>query len=136
MSPLAQRWIAVGSVLAAAGVAFGAYGAHGLEKQLAGMGYTGDDLAHRIATHETAVRYQMWHAIAILTTALAISQQPTPWWQAAAWAFLFGVLIFSGLLYVLVFVGPAWRWLGAIVPIGGVTMIAGWMLVGIGALRK
>jgi uncharacterized membrane protein YgdD (TMEM256/DUF423 family) len=136
MSSLAQRWIAVGSFLAAAGVALGAYGAHGLEKQLAGMGYTGDDLTHRIANHETAVRYQMWHAIAIVATALAIAAHPSPWWQSAAWAFLVGVLIFSGLLYVLVFFGPAWRWLGAIVPIGGLSMIVGWVLLGIGALRR
>ncbi|HEY4233288.1 MAG TPA: DUF423 domain-containing protein [Lacipirellulaceae bacterium] len=136
MSPLAPRWIAVGAVLAAAGVALGAFGAHGLEKHLSGLGYSGDDLAHRIANHETAVRYQMWHAIAIVVVGLAIAAYPTPWWEAAAWAFLIGILIFSGLLYALVFVGPNFRWLGAIVPIGGLSLIAGWLLLAIGALWR
>jgi uncharacterized membrane protein YgdD (TMEM256/DUF423 family) len=136
MSPFTQRWLAIGSLLAAAGVALGAFGAHGLEKQLSALGYSGDDLTHRIANHETAVRYQMWHAIAIVLTALAISANPSPWWNAAAWAFLIGALIFSGLLYALVFVGPNLRWLGAIVPIGGLSLIVGWVLLAIGALRR
>jgi uncharacterized membrane protein YgdD (TMEM256/DUF423 family) len=136
MSALASRWLAIGSLLAAAGVALGAFGAHGLEKQLTGLGYSGDELTHRIANHETAVRYQMWHAIAIVAAALALNAQPSPWWNAAAWAFFGGVLIFSGLLYVLVFVGPTLRWLGAIVPIGGLSLIAGWLFLAIGALRQ
>jgi uncharacterized membrane protein YgdD (TMEM256/DUF423 family) len=136
MSPLASRWIAVGSLLAAAGVALGAFGAHGLEKYLTALGYSGDDLTHRGANHETAVRYQMWHAMAIVFVGLAINVQPSSWWQAAAWAFLVGVLIFSGLLYALVFVGPDYRWLGAIVPIGGLSMIVGWLLLAIGTMRN
>ena len=64
MSPF--RWIAVGALLGALGVALGAYGAHGLEKQLAAWGFAGDELAKRLANHETAVRYQMWHALAIV----------------------------------------------------------------------
>jgi uncharacterized membrane protein YgdD (TMEM256/DUF423 family) len=136
MSPLSLRWLAVGAILAAAGVALGAFGAHGLEKQLSALGYSGEDLTHRIANHETAVRYQMWHAIAIVVTSLAIAAQPSPWWNAAVWAFLIGVLIFSGLLYALVFVGPSWRWLGAVVPIGGLSLIAGWLFLAVGALRR
>ena len=100
MSP--NRWIAVGAILGAIGVALGAYGAHGLEKQLAAWGYTGDDLAKRLANHETAVRYQMWHALAIVLVGIALTNRPTPWWQASAWALLLGTLIFSGLLYALV----------------------------------
>jgi uncharacterized membrane protein YgdD (TMEM256/DUF423 family) len=133
MSP--QRWIAVGALLGATAVALGAYGAHGLEKQLAAMGYTGDDLTHRLANHETAVRYQMWHALAIVVIGAALASWPSPWFQAAAAALLVGVLIFSGLLYVLVFTGPDWRWLGRVVPIGGVSLIVGWLLLAIGALR-
>ena len=134
MSP--YRWIAVGAVLGAIGVALGAYGAHGLEKQLAALGYAGDDLAKRLSNHETAVRYQMWHALAIVLVGIALANRPTPWWQAAAAAFLCGVLIFSGLLYVLVVSGPSWRWLGAVVPIGGLSLVVGWVLLAIGALRN
>jgi uncharacterized membrane protein YgdD (TMEM256/DUF423 family) len=133
MSPF--RWIAVGAILGALGVALGAYGAHGLEKQLTAWGYTGSDLAKRVANHETAVRYQMWHALAIVLVGLALTSRATPWWQAAGWAFLAGVLIFSGLLYALVLSGPSWRWLGMVVPIGGVLLIAGWLLLAIGAWK-
>jgi uncharacterized membrane protein YgdD (TMEM256/DUF423 family) len=131
-----SRWIAVGALLGAIGVALGAYGAHGLEKQLATWGYAGEDLAKRLANYETAVRYQMWHALAIVLVGVALASRPTPWWQAAAAAFLIGVLIFSGLLYVMVVSGPSWRWLGAIVPIGGLSLIVGWLLLVVGALRK
>ena len=122
--------------MAAAGVALGAYGAHGLDKHLAARAYEGDELAHRLANYETAVRYQMWHAIALVVVGLALANHASPWWQAAAWAILFGVLIFSGLLYALIFTGPEWRWLGAVVPLGGLSLITGWVLVAIGALRK
>ncbi len=131
-----SRWIAVGAILGAIGVALGAYGAHGLEKQLAAWGYAGDDLTERLANHETAVRYQMWHALAIVLVGLALSNRPTAWWQVAAWALLIGVLIFSGLLYALVVTGPSWRWLGAVVPIGGLSLIVGWVLLAVGALRS
>jgi uncharacterized membrane protein YgdD (TMEM256/DUF423 family) len=130
------RWIAVGALLGALGVALGAYGAHGLEKQLAAWGYAGDDLAKRVANHETAVRYQMWHALVIVLVGVALSNRPSPWWQGAGAAFLVGVLIFSGLLYALVVSGPNWRWLGAVVRIGGLSLIAGWLLLAVGALRN
>lgn len=133
MSP--QRWIAVGALLGGIAVALGAYGAHGLEKRLAAIGYAGDDLVHRLANHETAVRYQMWHALAIVLIGIALGGWPSPWWKVAAWSLLAGILVFSGLLYVLVFAGPNWRWLGAVVPIGGLSLIVGWLLLAIGALR-
>jgi uncharacterized membrane protein YgdD (TMEM256/DUF423 family) len=116
-----NRWIAIGALLGAAGVALGAFGAHGLEG---------------LANHETAVRYQMWHALAIVVVGIVLGIRPSPWWNAAGWAFLAGVVIFSGLLYVLVLAGPSWRWLGAIVPIGGLSLIAGWILLAAGALRQ
>ena len=103
---------------------------------LESLGYIGDEAARRTAIHETAVRYQMWHAMAIALVGLALSTRTNPWWQASAWAFLFGVLVFSGFLYALVLVGPSMRWFGAIVPFGGVSLIAGWVLLAVGALRS
>lgn len=131
-----SRWIALGALLGAVGVALGAFGAHGLEGRLAGLGYSGDDLTRRIANHETAVRYQMWHALAIVLVGLALTTRQSQWWAAAGGTFFAGVLIFSGLLYVLVLAGPNWRWLGAVVPIGGLSLIAGWVLLAIGAMRN
>ena len=69
-----SRWIAVGAILGAIGVALGALRCHGLEKQLAAWGYAGDDLAKRLANHETAVRYQMWHALAIVLVGVALAE--------------------------------------------------------------
>jgi uncharacterized membrane protein YgdD (TMEM256/DUF423 family) len=78
----------------------------------------------------------MLHAIAICFTALALDRRDTTWWRFAAWAFLVGVLIFCVLLKVLAFAPPEWNWLGAIVPIGGLSLIIGWVALAIGALKK
>jgi uncharacterized membrane protein YgdD (TMEM256/DUF423 family) len=136
MSTVSQRWIAVGSALGAIGVALGAYGAHGLHHLLAEHGFTGDDLTRRLNNFETAIHYQMLHAIALVITGLALEQRPTNAWRLAAWAFLIGIVLFSGLLKVLTIAGPTWNWLGAVVPIGGVSMIVGWVALAVGALRR
>ena len=136
MSSLSRRWIAIGALLGAIGVGLGAYGAHGLSGLLEQQGHTGDDLQRRMALFETAVRYQMLHAIALCFIGLALQQRDAKPWRFAAWAFLVGVVLFSGLLKVLTFADPTWNWLGAIVPLGGLSMIAGWLAVAIGTLRK
>lgn len=120
--------------MGAAGVALGAYGAHGLAGHLEAAGYTADDLAHRLDIFDTAVRYQMYHAVALVLVGLALASRQTAWWQTAGWLMLLGVLVFSGLLYVIALAGPSWRWLGAVVPIGGVAMILGWLALAVGAL--
>jgi uncharacterized membrane protein YgdD (TMEM256/DUF423 family) len=78
----------------------------------------------------------MYHAIAIVLVGVLMTSRTTSWCNAAGWAFLIGVLIFSGLLYALVLTGPTWRWLGAVVPIGGLSLIVGWILLAIGSLRN
>ncbi len=134
MSAASQRWIAIGALLGAAGVALGAYGAHGLEGLLTGCGYAGDDLAHRLDIYHTAVRYHMLHALALVLVGLALVHRSPRAWHVAAWTMLLGVLVFSGLLYVLALAGPGWRWLGAVVPIGGGAMIVGWIALAAGAI--
>ena len=99
------------------------------------LGYI-DELVRRSANHETAVRYQMWHALAIVLVGVLLANRPNAWFQAAGWAFLIGVLIFSGMLYGLVLTGANFRWLGAVVPIGGLSLIFGWVLLAVGALRS
>jgi uncharacterized membrane protein YgdD (TMEM256/DUF423 family) len=135
MSNLSRRWIAIGAVLAAIGVGLGAYGAHGLKDTLTHLGYAGDDLAHRLSIFETAVRYQMYHSIALILVGLALQQRATSAWRFAPWAFLIGIILFSGLLKVMTFADPKWNWLGAIVPFGGLAMIAGWLAIAMGAIR-
>ena len=105
----------IGAVLGVLAVAAGAFGAHALRARL-----TPGDLA----IFETAARYQMYHALALLAAAWAVGRWPGVPAQAAGWLFLGGTLVFSGSLYLLVLTGQ--RWLGAITPIGGLGLLAGW----------
>jgi uncharacterized membrane protein YgdD (TMEM256/DUF423 family) len=135
MTSLSRRWIAVGALVGAIGVALGAFGAHVLPDYLSGLGYTGDDLARRLAVFHTAILYQLLHALALVFTGLALEQRATAWWRFAAWAFLLGVILFSGSLKALTFVGRSWNWLGMVAPVGGISLIVGWAALAIGALR-
>jgi len=114
----------LGSVLAGLAVAVGAFAAHGLRATLS---------AADLATFETAVRYQMYHALALLAVAGAVARWGSPTAVAAGWFFTIGIVIFSGSLYVLVLTGP--RWLGAITPIGGAAFLVGWALLAWTAFR-
>jgi uncharacterized membrane protein YgdD (TMEM256/DUF423 family) len=135
MSKLSRRWIAIGAILAAIGVGLGAFGTHGLKDMLARAAFAGDDLTRRLSIFETAVRYQMYHAIALVVIGLALQQRDSTASRFAPWAFLIGIILFSGMLLVMTFADPKWNWLGAVVPFGGGSMIAGWLAVAIGALR-
>lgn len=114
MNPaLCLRLAAVSGFLA---VAFGAFGAHALKDHL-------DAVA--LQTFETGVRYQMYHALALLAPALLMRSGVTcraP--RVAAWSFLLGTLLFSGSLYGLSLTGL--KWFGPITPLGGVAFLAGW----------
>src|SRR5262245_16863869 len=118
MPSIARRWIAIGALIGAIGVGLGAWHAHGLKDFLTGVGYAGDDLTRRLDIFETAVRYQMLHAVALVLTGLALAQTASGWWRFAGWSYLVGVLLFSGLLKIMTFAGPQWNWLGMIVPVG------------------
>lgn len=120
-----RTFFSLGALLAGLGVAAGAFGAHALRARLS----PGD-----LGIFETAVRYQMYHALALLAVAWAAQRWPGAATQWAGWLFVAGILIFSGSLYILVLTGP--RWMGAITPIGGVALIAGWVCLMLGALRS
>ncbi len=104
------------SALGALTVAIGAFGAHALAPML--------QASNRVDTFETAVKYQMYHTLALLAIGLLLFQVQQPALQVAAWCFFLGILIFSGSLYVLCATGITW--LGAITPIGGTLFIIGW----------
>lgn len=133
MSSTAIRWIITGALLGGLGIILGAFGAHGLENQLVKMGFDAD-LEKRLANFDTAARYQMYAAVALVLLGLLLDRHGSRVWIAAAAALFIGTLIFSGLLYVMVVSGPQLKWLGAIVPIGGVLMILGWLGIAIGAM--
>ena len=109
-------WIRVGAALGFLGVAFGAFGAHGLKAKLDALGTA--------ATFQTAVQYHMYHALALLAVGALITHGGGGPLSVAAWSFLLGVFVFSGSLYALALTGT--RWLGAITPIGGVLFLVGW----------
>ncbi|MDB5352272.1 MAG: putative small rane protein [Planctomycetota bacterium] len=124
-----MNWIRIGAISGALAVAFGAFGAHGLTpkpKVLNTMEATERQaLERRLANFETAARYHMVHALAIVAVGLAPGV--ARWRTAAGWAFLLGTVAFSGSLYAIGVGGP--KWLGMIVtPTGGVLFIVGWVL--------
>jgi uncharacterized membrane protein YgdD (TMEM256/DUF423 family) len=84
----------------------------------------------RLGWWNTAVQYQMWHAVGLV----AIAALPLPGRSAPAMFLAAGTLIFSGTLYVMALTGI--RWLGAVTPVGGLLMIAGWTLLAWRALRQ
>ena len=113
----AGRFVSIGAVSALIAVAAGAFGAHALRSRLEPAS---------LAVFETGARYQMYHALALVAAAFALSQWPASrlavW---AGWLFVAGTILFSGSLYLLALSGV--RWLGAITPLGGVAFMLGWL---------
>ena len=123
------------AILAATGVALGAYSAHGLEGLLVSAGYQ-EDLQVRMQWFDTGVRYQMIHAIGLFLVAILSRQVPQMLSGAvSASAFLAGCMLFSGSLYVMTLASPAWKKLGAVVPFGGLSFIIGWVAIAVAAWR-
>ena len=110
-----------GTLLAALGVALGAFGAHALKARLG---------AQALGWWETAVQYQMWHAIGLI----GLAALPLPRLRLAAVLLTLGTLIFAGSLYLMALTGL--RWLGAVTPIGGTLMIAGWLVASWQSLKS
>lgn len=135
MGAMARGFLIGSAVLGGTAVIAGALGAHGLEGRLD---------ADALRTWELASRYQMAHALALLGVAVvplaawrgangADAAKPRAAWRAAGWLFILGVLIFCGSLYLLALTGITW--LGAITPIGGTALIAGWAALLVAAVR-
>jgi uncharacterized membrane protein YgdD (TMEM256/DUF423 family) len=115
----------LGGLFGGLAVVAGAFGAHGLKGRLS------PDL---LAVFETAARYQMYHALALLGVAILLERRPSTPLRAAGWCFAAGTVVFSGSLYLLALTGALW-W-GAVTPLGGVALIAGWGLVAYGLWRS
>jgi uncharacterized membrane protein YgdD (TMEM256/DUF423 family) len=118
-----RTFLLAGAVAGFIGVAFGAFGAHGLRGRLS---------PDMLAVFETGVRYQMYHALALLLTAIVAGRVDSRAVAAAGWLFIAGIALFSGSLYVLSVTGVTA--FGAITPIGGVALLAGWICLGVAAL--
>lgn len=123
--------IAIGAVSALLAVAIGAFGAHGLEPYLKKIG--------RADTFETAARYQMYHSLALVGIGILIEvwrgqdARVKPLRMAGYWM-LFGILVFSGSLYILCLTDvPKW---GMVTPLGGLGFMGGWLMVLLACLKK
>lgn len=120
-----KAFVVIGAVFAALGVAAGAFGAHALAARLT---------PERLATWETAARYHLYHATALVLLGAISTRWPAPLLSAAGWLFTAGIVIFGGTVYALALGGP--RWLGAITPIGGAAFIAGWLVLAVAVARS
>ena len=107
-------WWTMAGVMGALAVAFGAFGAHGLQGRV--------DDPHLLEVWETGAKYHMYHALALVAVALHPRSPPL-----AGWLFVAGIALFSGSLYTMTLTGH--KWLGAITPLGGLAFIAGWLVL-------
>ncbi|MBV8033209.1 MAG: DUF423 domain-containing protein [Betaproteobacteria bacterium] len=120
-----RAFFVLGALSAFIAVGLGAFGAHGLRTRLA---------PEMLAVFEVGVRYQMYHALALVATAWAAGKWPGALALAAGWLFVAGTLAFSGSLYALSLGGP--RWLGPVTPLGGLAFLAGWICLASAALLQ
>jgi uncharacterized membrane protein YgdD (TMEM256/DUF423 family) len=120
-----KGFVIAGALLAAVAVAAGAFGAHALADRLT---------PERLATWETAARYHLYHALALILLGVVADRWPAPLLSVSGWLFVFGITVFGSTVYALALGGP--RWLGAITPIGGVALIAGWVLMALAVYRS
>jgi uncharacterized membrane protein YgdD (TMEM256/DUF423 family) len=111
-----RTFLTIGAIIGLLGVAIGAFGAHDLKDFLSENG--------NLATFETAVKYQFYHAIALLLTGILSKEFRNKWNKYAGLCFAIGTIIFSGSLYLICFTGI--KTFGAVAPIGGTFMILGW----------
>jgi uncharacterized membrane protein YgdD (TMEM256/DUF423 family) len=129
----ARTWLLIGALSGGLAVACGAFGAHGLKSRFAADGSLSEIDQQQLANWETAARYQIYHALALVAVGLMACRGRSTLMNLAGGAFTVGTVIFSGCLYVLVLSGQ--RWLGAVVPIGGSLLILGWIALAIAAWR-
>lgn len=123
---MSRYFMVSAAIFAFLGVAIGAFGAHALNAMLIANG--------RADTFETGVRYQMYHALALIGAAWAAEKWPGRLTRWAGWLFVGGIILFSGSLYILaIFNAPI---MGAITPLGGFCFLAGWASLGLAVWRS
>jgi uncharacterized membrane protein YgdD (TMEM256/DUF423 family) len=126
-------WLVLAGILGASGVALGAYHAHGLEGWLTKQGLDSAEIVKRLHNCEVGVRYQMYHALALVGVAILAFRGNYAGLTAAGMLFLLGMLLFSGGLYWSVFSAVKIHW--SIVPGGGLLLIIGWLALAVAGIR-
>lgn len=121
-----MKFLLLGALSALIGVGMGAFGAHGLKTVIS---------PEMLAVYQTGVTYQMYHALGLIGVALINRQAPDSKLLHWAGRLMFtGILLFSGSLYLLVFLNL--KWLGMITPIGGVCFLTAWLLITLFAAKN
>jgi len=110
-----RLFFGLGCVSAFVAVALGAFGAHGLRSRI---------VPDMLSVFEIGVRYQMYHALALLALGAVAGRLPGGLVATSGWLFVLGTLLFSGSLYAMSLTGQ--RWLGAVTPLGGLAFLAAW----------
>jgi uncharacterized membrane protein YgdD (TMEM256/DUF423 family) len=123
---MAKLFLSTGSIFGFLGVALGAFGAHALKGLLESNG--------RTETFETAVKYQFYHAIALVLIGILLSINESKWLNYSGYSMIAGILVFSGSLYILSFTGIT-KW-GAVTPIGGLFLLAGWIFLLLSVIKN
>lgn len=130
-----STWLACGALLAGLSVSAGAFGAHWLTGRLRDDSSLSEkEVNRRLEIFDTAARYQMYHAIGVILVGLMSVRSSSPGLTAAGWLFVGGIAIFCGCLYAMGLGAP--RLLGAVVPIGGASLIIGWLCLAVAAWRS
>lgn len=125
-----KNFLRTGAIMMALGVIFGAFGAHVLKDIVA---------SDRLDIFETAVRYQMYHGLGLLLLGTLLYFRRTPLMRFVGWLFAGGTLLFSGSLYLLTFadtVALPTQYIGPLTPLGGLLLVAGWVLLTISTFQE
>src|SRR6476659_6286628 len=124
-------FLILGNVLGGLAVALGAFGAHGLKKLVP---------PETVATYQTGVQYQMYHALALILVGMLTERTANSFLNYSGLLFLGGVVFFSGSLYLIVSMQAMNKaiptYIGIITPLGGLLFIIGWILLLLGIIRK
>jgi len=126
---MSSTFIRIGALLAALAVGLGAFGAHGLKTLVEQGKFSAKDLE----TFQTAVHYQMVHALGLILIGLLGAMRQSGMLDLAGWTMLLGILVFSGFLYAYVATGT--KLFAMLVPIGGLALIVAWLCLAIAAMK-
>jgi uncharacterized membrane protein YgdD (TMEM256/DUF423 family) len=121
-----KKFITTGAIMGALSVILGAFGAHALKEMVS---------PEHLVTFETGVRYQFYHAFALLAVGILYKEFPSKLLQWAGNFFIAGTVLFSGSLYILTTM-PQMKWAGPVTPLGGLCFIIGWILLAMGCMKK
>ena len=123
---MSKFFLISGGISGALAVMIGAFGAHALKPTLIAK--------DTLSAFETGVQYHFYHTLALLAVGILMQRMESSWLNYSGYAFLIGIVIFSGSLYTLGITEI--KWLGEITPIGGLSFIAGWVLLVMAMLKS